>query len=953
MKKIFIFIFIFVYWINICFTYYNGIYWPLKIIDKKIISFKLKKCLNIKQKNIPTILIPWILASWYSEEWYDKYKIKRWLPDPVTHSYDTLIYTFKKNNYNLKDVFYEKEFQLKIVWNPKQSLYIFWYDWKKDNKISATLLSELTKDIRSKYIKYNGCDIWKVNIIAHSMWWLVARAFLEDMCIKYENNNNIIKINNYDNKLKNWKLIDYTSWSCNNNIKINKLITLSTPNRWSPKSYVIWEKWELDKVESFFTALPLKLQLWNFTNKSFYNLLHWYDKNLPNWIITIWQLLPDIYKNNNYNKLLNYLYNDTNLISNYFHPWNSFLEELNKIENINKIWNKIEKTYTIYYSNVIWNIGNNNIIWYNLKDIEIINSKNIYDKYSKNINTNNLKIDNTIRNNQWLWGDWTVPSLNLFLVPNNTNNWKHVSNKKLKLVKVKCDEWVLWKDLLKQTESKLYKKLWKEWKFEICSHSKIPIATSIKVYHEIIKENNSDKSKKNIINERYKLLSNLWYVDYTDNYSKEKDSNIIIYKWIDYDFSNNYNKHLSNIDIIELEANDKKRISLSFWWEIKNLLRYDILSPINISIKNELWQKIWINNETWFIENTIPWAYTSWNTEWSWEWEFFLIPIIWTWEINHKIQTYWTGNWKYTILVNKINKTNNLDQLLKIIWTANKWFWENININWVNNDYIYKNITNDIPTTLELNNSKIVSRLKDINIKYNIRWKNIWINKIQYKLFKNNDLIKEEKVIINWIINLNFEEIWKYILNIEILDNNWNILDNIESKKEIYIEINESITKYIKNNWIKNLIFEINDSKIILNNVNNNLKYKKWLNWELFLFLKDKIYKIDSNKYKRKLISHDDESLQKILNQEHKIINSLNDDYQIINLDYNPEFEEKYKLKLNLIRNKIFNLNQIQKNKLDNYLKNNKNKYIKKIKNKNKKEKIIFLINKIEKYLSL
>ncbi|NDK09114.1 hypothetical protein EOM39_07815 [Candidatus Gracilibacteria bacterium] len=141
-------------------------------------------CENIQEKDIPTILIPGILASWYSEEGYKETgnQVKRWIPDPINHTYDTLIYSFKKNGYKIKDVFYQDEFTLSIDGtNPKGGLYVFGYDWKKDNKITATLLTQLVGLILNDYEKENGCNIGKVNIVSHSMGGLVARAMLEDM----------------------------------------------------------------------------------------------------------------------------------------------------------------------------------------------------------------------------------------------------------------------------------------------------------------------------------------------------------------------------------------------------------------------------------------------------------------------------------------------------------------------------------------------------------------------------------------------------------------------------------------------------------------------------------------------------------------------------------------------------------------------------------------------------
>ena len=105
----------------------------------------------------------------------------------MTHVYDTLFYTFLQNGYSLGDVFYTDEFTLDIQGNPKNTLYLFGYDWKKDNKISATLLAQLIGLILKKYEAENGCDIGKVNIVAHSMGGLVSRSMLENQCFHFDN----------------------------------------------------------------------------------------------------------------------------------------------------------------------------------------------------------------------------------------------------------------------------------------------------------------------------------------------------------------------------------------------------------------------------------------------------------------------------------------------------------------------------------------------------------------------------------------------------------------------------------------------------------------------------------------------------------------------------------------------------------------------------------------------
>jgi len=285
---------------------YEKIYWPLTNFEKQVLSFWLNtSCKNIKQSDIPTIFIPWILASWYSEDSYKWSKIKRWIPDPITHAYDTLFYTFKQNWYDIKDVFYLDEFNTYIDWNPKQSLYLFWYDWKKDNKITARLLSDLVSKIRLKYQKENWCDIETVNIVAHSMWWLVARAMLEDMCATDDAIKNYYK----DQKQKSWAQMysEHYDWTwikdietekCYNFTRVNNFITISTPHRGAPSSFPMWTKWDIHKTEAFIKSEVLKYQLWVDNSDELYKIIHWFDEKLFNWIVTIWQLLPDIKKTN-------------------------------------------------------------------------------------------------------------------------------------------------------------------------------------------------------------------------------------------------------------------------------------------------------------------------------------------------------------------------------------------------------------------------------------------------------------------------------------------------------------------------------------------------------------------------------------------------------------------------------------------------------------------------------
>lgn len=792
---------------------YEEIYWPLKDIEKEILTFwGDNSCKDVDESDIPTIFVPWILASWYSEEWFNDNKVKRWIPDPITNSYDTLFYTFKQNWYELKDVFYKSEFETYIDWNPKKWLYLFWYDWKKDSKITAKLLRDLILQIRLKYEEENWCDIETVNIISHSMWWLVARAMLEDMCASDES------IKNYYKNNKLWQIKEIESSFCYNYTRINNFITIGTPQRWSPKSLALWEKWDIDTVENFFVWTPLKLQLWNISNEWLYKTLHWYKEKVPNGIITIGQLLPDIKNNNIYNNSLKYLYknypkgksnndyivenNKKYYLNNNVYPQNSFLEELNMEENIWKMFNNISWKYTLYYSNKTWNIAKNNILeydindeyttlynWYKYKTVKT-DIDNTYDIWKNDVNDIYSKYDSykirkeqnfynylkIIRNENWLWWDWTVPSKNSRLVANDLYNASEVEkSNKFESVEVSCYN-SLWE------ENELSKNLWSsEW--WLCAHSNLPIISAIKVYEEISWNKITLNSKWNYSNikEINLLYSYIGHIDYKDiKISKVKvfkpsldwfikEENRFKEVWI----FNNTNINIlfdkfykslfkSKEEIYNFLNNrvydDYERKEIEFAWKIgsiKSLLRYEILSPINLIIEDELWRKIWINPETWMIINEIPGAWTSWNTDWSNEPEFFLIPKIWTWEILHKINTYWTGDWEYNIIMDDIklnidSKWENeyVKDRLIIEWIAEKWKQENymVFIKWTKAWYkkLDENISNNI---------------KNINL--DKKYWNLW-KKIKFLLDTNKYNNKQKEKLKNKLIILQSKGYWKF-----------------------------------------------------------------------------------------------------------------------------------------------------------------------------------------------
>ena len=923
MKKLLALIIILIFFIPQIFSEYTQ---EQKLFEQKILNFWDNTCENIKERKIPIIFIPWILASWYSEEWFkESWKIKRWIPDPITHVYDTIFYTFLQNKYELKDVFYIDELNLKILKlesqankkeeDQKAPFYLFWYDWKKDNKVTAALLTQLISKILKEYEEQNWCNIWKVNIIAHSMWWLVARAMLEDMCAEYKYENDKFEIIWYDNKkTKNWLLPNYKTSECRNiytweTIKVNKLITISTPHRWSPKSLPMWEKWDLNMVETDTKAMILRTQLDVDDNDELYKLFHWYNKKVPNWVVTVGQLLPDIKNKNTYNTNLNYMFKldsfskEKTYMDNENHPRNSFLEELNKQENINKMFNKIEKKFISYYSKVTWNLDKNNIIQYELTskygdldwekytvqedETNQIIWKDIYDYYDKSKAKSYYNIFKSIRNDIWLWWDWTVPTYNLLLVPNDSNLWKQIDwkvekhnfytnwSKTFNLFEAREIKCYKNSNLTKnwyteENTAEIYKKIWRNVKFEICSHSNMPIATSLEIVKELTLEdvrvlsnklNEEDDdlvNNKNLTQERRYLWSYIWYTEFTDYYWNED-------WWIRNDSL--MQRYLEEGNYIHAKVewhagifDTRKFLSLDFTRspftipidQIDRIIKYEILSPINIVIEDNQWRKIWIDPDTWKIKNEIPWAWTSWDTEGSWEPEFFLIPVTGTWEIKHKIKTYWTWDGEYHIVMSQINKdiTKKIEKIV-IAGIAKENYWEDYNVNiepW--KTATFENLTDDTITKLEIENEKYKAKNNKLQLKYTIRWnhKQVDVDKVYYKIIKNNKVISWSINKITWVLNIKFEKPWKYEMQIWLLDKNWKKLKNnwkLEAPKVIEIDNNEIFEKkYFKK-------FE-KIKKIIEEKINNKqrLKLKKYIIIKKEKYLEKILEEYKNDKYR-------------------------------------------------------------------------------------------------------
>ena len=828
---------------------YQWQFWPIQPQELRILTWWDNTCKpwSYEESDVPTIFVPWIAASWYSEQWHTESKQKRWIPDPVTHVYDPLFFAFKRQWYTIEDVFYRDEFNLDIDGNPKKSLYLFWYDWKKDNKITATLLTQLIGKILLEYEEYNGCNIGKVNIIGHSMWWLVARAMLEDMCVEYGdddfNGNKVILDYNASNE-RNWELQLFPSKLCTNpyptestgtKIKVHKFVTIATPHRGSPKSLALWERWDIELTDGLAFGKVIKSQLTSFlgTDQNLYQLIHWYSEKIPNGIVTLWQLLPDIESETTYNTKLEYL-DKPDLIKTYEikknnYPKNSFLEELNRKENISKIWGKIDK-YISYYSLKTWQSWKNNIIWYNLRwndyrsqlgtpiktnftpwDItETLAGRDIYDYYKWDLNYKEYNISETILNDSWSWWDGTVPSKNLRLVPNNDLSSQEIEHSKFESKEIKCYD-----DSLSSYDNPIYENIWLNTEYEICSHTNMPIATIPEVIDFITWHTTEDK--------RGKILRNLWYTRYLEVPKKEIWAIDILNRWIhnytalDEYFEEDY--FMPSQTVIE---NWIYKNSLDLWdISLKSfrVARYDILSPINLLITDDQWRSIWIDPDTGRIINEIPGAWTSWNTEWSWEPEFFLIPLSWTGATNHQIKTYGTWDGEYHIVMNEIETnpppsplpskegeenswwTTEESKGFIIAWTAKTNFWEDYEVEIAETGAEYVNLTETTPPTLEVSPTpsplervgvrSLTTDQRNLDIRYTIRWNSENVQKMKYTLMPLSPLGGKAGIggttTITWKLTLNLPQETTYTIELQLLDQNNEPLTNPESKQTIKI----------------------------------------------------------------------------------------------------------------------------------------------------------------------
>lgn len=208
----------------------------------------------------PVILIPGFGGSWEVPV-PPLYLTKRWELDPITHTYDNLWIALDKAGY-------ERD----------KTLFALPYDWRKSNIYTAQLLKERIEEIKGI------CNCDKVNIVAHSMGGLVARAYIEG--------------NDYQND-------------------VNKLIFLGTPHKGATKAYLGWEGGDMGKtLIDYISEMILDQEAYS----KGYTSLFKYIRGFP--ISSAQELLP----------IFDYLKDaDTGLIREYpeDYPQNAFLEQLN------------------------------------------------------------------------------------------------------------------------------------------------------------------------------------------------------------------------------------------------------------------------------------------------------------------------------------------------------------------------------------------------------------------------------------------------------------------------------------------------------------------------------------------------------------------------------------------------------------------------------------------------
>jgi len=212
------------------------------------IRFPVNSELEFKLENNPVIIIPGILGS--------EQKDGVWVIDPILHTYDNLIDTFKANGYT-----------------EGLDLFTFPYEWRQSNVESAVQLKEKIDEVKA--ISHSD----KVDLVAHSMGGLVARQYIQSDAYAHD---------------------------------VNQLIFLGTPHLGAPSAYLTWEAGEFGNgPENNLTEFIYSRE----AEKAGYASLFDYVIHRP--ITSVEELLPiyDYLKDKNTNQSRSY---PNNYPNNYF-----------------------------------------------------------------------------------------------------------------------------------------------------------------------------------------------------------------------------------------------------------------------------------------------------------------------------------------------------------------------------------------------------------------------------------------------------------------------------------------------------------------------------------------------------------------------------------------------------------------------------------------------------------
>ena len=232
--------------------------------------------LLIEQDPDPVVIIPGIMGS--------AYKNGQLVIDPILHTYDDLIATLIVNGYV-----------------EGKDLFTFPYEWRDSNVFTANLLDDKIEAVKSI------CGCGKVDIVAHSMGGLVARAYIQS--------------------------VDYDS-------DVDQIIFLGTPHRGSVVDYIKWEAGQF--IPEFFdTLIGMFFQAESARNG--YSTVFEYIRNKNKPILSVQELLPtfDYLKDKSTGIVRTYPNN---------YPQNYFLESLNN--NVSNLLNS-----GVEITNIVGNSG--------------------------------------------------------------------------------------------------------------------------------------------------------------------------------------------------------------------------------------------------------------------------------------------------------------------------------------------------------------------------------------------------------------------------------------------------------------------------------------------------------------------------------------------------------------------------------------------------------------------